>query len=194
MDSWAHFSYKILLYKVVYNEKQISSISQYVYWYSSSDEFKFLTIYRNDSLLIQNETLSHFTNMSTRSSRPEQFCKKAVPEKHLCQSLFLNKSQAEAYKFIKKETLTQVLSCEFWEMFKNTLLIEYLRATISHLLKMHGKYYWLQKIWHRLNYWRVWEFKELWCCNLKLQEAFSTFLKKTRLLRRLPNTAAAKKL
>ena len=33
--------------------------------------------------------------------------------KHLCQSLFFN-------NFIKKETLAQVLSCEFCEIFRNT--------------------------------------------------------------------------
>ena len=51
----------------------------------------------------------------SRSSRPEVFCKKGVlenftkfTEKHLCQSLFF-----------KKETLTQVFSCEFYEIFKN---------------------------------------------------------------------------
>ena len=102
MDSWVHFVYKMLLYKVVCNKKQISSISQYVYWYSNSDEFKFLTIYRNDRLLIHNETLPPFINMSSRSSHPEELCEKAVPEKHQCQILFLNKSQAETYKFIKK--------------------------------------------------------------------------------------------
>ena len=37
---------------------------------------------------------------------------------------FLVKLQAEdeAYNFIKKETLTQVFSCEFWEIFKNIIL------------------------------------------------------------------------
>ena len=35
---------------------------------------------------------------------------------------FFNK----AYNFIKKETLTQVLSYEFCEIFKNTFLIEHL--------------------------------------------------------------------
>ena len=33
--------------------------------------------------------------------------------KHLCQSLFFN-------NFIKKETLAQMFSCEFYEIFKNT--------------------------------------------------------------------------
>ena len=42
--------------------------------------------------------------------------------KHLYQSLFLTKSQAcEGCNFIKKETLAQVLSCEFCEMSTNTL-------------------------------------------------------------------------
>ena len=36
--------------------------------------------------------------------------------KHLCQSLFFNSN------FIKKETLTQVFSCESCNIFKNTFL------------------------------------------------------------------------
>ena len=39
-------------------------------------------------------------------------------EKHLRQSLFFNK--IEVYNFIKTETLAQVFSCEFSEIFKNT--------------------------------------------------------------------------
>ena len=35
--------------------------------------------------------------------------------------------QAEACKFTKKETPTQVLSCEFYEFFKNTFLKEHFR-------------------------------------------------------------------
>ena len=31
--------------------------------------------------------------------------------------------------FIKKETLAQVFSCEFFEISKNTFLIEHLRTT-----------------------------------------------------------------
>ena len=40
--------------------------------------------------------------------------------KHLCQSLILIKLQAEAYNFIKKETLAQLFPCEFCEIYKNT--------------------------------------------------------------------------
>ena len=45
--------------------------------------------------------------------------------KHLCQRL---KLQA---KDCKKETLVQVFSCEFWEIFKNTFFTEHLRKTAS---------------------------------------------------------------
>ena len=54
-------------------------------------------------------------NIIFKSSRPETFCKKDALKnlakftgKHLCQSLFL-----------KKETLVQLFSCEFCEIFKN---------------------------------------------------------------------------
>ena len=61
-----------------------------------------------------------------RSSRPEMFCKKAVLRnfakvtgKHLYQRLFLNKVVDLACNFIKKESLAQVFSSEFCEIFKN---------------------------------------------------------------------------
>ena len=41
------------------------------------------------------------------------------------------KLQAEAYNFIKKETLAQVFSCEFCEIFKNTFFTEHLQTTAS---------------------------------------------------------------
>ena len=62
-----------------------------------------------------------------RSSRPEVFCKKGVLKnfakftgKHLCQSSFFNKVAGLRRNFIKKETLAQVFSCEFCEIFRNT--------------------------------------------------------------------------
>ena len=55
------------------------------------------------------------------------FCRKGVLRnfvkftgKHLCQSLFFNKVAGEGCNFIKKETLAQVFSCEFYEISKNT--------------------------------------------------------------------------
>ena len=57
------------------------------------------------------------------------FCKIGVlenfakfTEKHLCQSSFYIKVAGDALNFIKKETVTQVLFCEFWGTFKNTFL------------------------------------------------------------------------
>ena len=43
--------------------------------------------------------------------------------KHLCQSLLFNKVadlRSEACNFIKKETVAQMFSCAFCEIFKNT--------------------------------------------------------------------------
>ena len=47
--------------------------------------------------------------------------------KHLFQSRFLIKLQAETCNFNKKETLAQSLSCEFWKIIKNSFFIEHLR-------------------------------------------------------------------
>ena len=40
--------------------------------------------------------------------------------KHLCQSLFFNNVTGQGLNFTKKETSTQVFSCEFGEISKNT--------------------------------------------------------------------------
>ena len=65
---------------------------------------------------------------SCRSTRPEVFCIKGALKnfakftgKHLCQSPLFNKvAGPQACNFTKKETLEQVFSCEFCEIFKNT--------------------------------------------------------------------------
>ena len=64
-----------------------------------------------------------FWSPNTRSSRPEVFCEKDVFKKfakftgkYLCQNLFFVTLQASV---LKKETLAQVFSCEFCEIFKN---------------------------------------------------------------------------
>ena len=44
---------------------------------------------------------------------------------------FLIKLLALGCNFIKKETLAQVFSCEFCEIFKNTFFIEHLRWLLS---------------------------------------------------------------
>ena len=41
--------------------------------------------------------------------------------------------------FLNKETLAQVFSCEFWEIFKNTLFTEHLWATASETFKSEKK-------------------------------------------------------
>ena len=64
------------------------------------------------------------TNVSAnfRSSRPEVFYRKGVLRPETCD-------------FIKKETLAQLLSCEFCEISKKTFFTEQLRTTVSEALK-----------------------------------------------------------
>ena len=54
--------------------------------------------------------------------------------KHLCQSLFFNEVaglRPQACKFIKNETLAQLFSCEFYEIFNNAFFTEHLWSTDS---------------------------------------------------------------
>ena len=65
-------------------------------------------------------------NLQSQNSRPEMFCKKGVLRnfknslESTCARVSISiKLQAWACKFIKKETLAQVFSCEFYEIVKN---------------------------------------------------------------------------
>ena len=76
----------------------------------------------------------------SRSSHPRYSIRKGVLKnfakltgKHLCQSLFFNK--------VKKETLSQVFSCEFCEISKNTFFTEHLWATASKATKQKSYYF-----------------------------------------------------
>ena len=61
-------------------------------------------------------------------------------EKQLCQSLFFNKLP-EASTFIKKETLAQVFSSEFCEIFKNTFFTEHCRTLQNFLRTLEERFY-----------------------------------------------------
>ena len=55
--------------------------------------------------------------------------------KHLCWSLFLNKVEGLRPATILKKTLTQVISCDYYEIFKNTYFKEHLRpAAFQYLI------------------------------------------------------------
>ena len=76
--------------------------------------------------------IAKWINLFQKQS-PDIFCKKGVLRnfakftgKHLYQSL-----QPKACNFIKKETLAQMFSCEFCEIFKNTFFAKYLRTSAS---------------------------------------------------------------
>ena len=90
--------------------------------------------------------LSILLKKLSRSSLPDVFCKKSVLRnfakftgKHLCQNLFFNevaclgvssimfsttllKRDSQACSFMKKETLAQMISCEFFEIFRTLFL------------------------------------------------------------------------
>ena len=67
-------------------------------------------------------------SLTARSSQPEVFCEKVVlknfakfTRKHECQSIFLIKARSRGLQLFKKETLAQMFSCKFCEIFKSTL-------------------------------------------------------------------------
>ena len=78
---------------------------------------------------------------------PEVFCKKRCSQKFLQDSQentcarvsFLIKLQALSCNFIKKETLAQVVACEFCKITKNTFFIEHLQATACAKMMKKGK-------------------------------------------------------
>ena len=45
--------------------------------------------------------------------------------------VFAKWNTASVCNFIKKETLSQVFSCEFWEIFKSAYFVEHLRMAAS---------------------------------------------------------------
>ena len=116
----------------------------FVLFNSSGSQIKTSNI---DSYLIS------WYGLPLRSTRPEVFCKESVLKnftkftgKHLCQILFFSKVQ-----LLKRETLAQVFSCEFCEIFKNTFFIEHLQwllltIQISITLKLHYNLHW--NVWN----------------------------------------------
>ena len=87
-----------------------------------------------------------------------------LTRKHLCQSLFFNKvaDLRPATLLKKKQTLTQVLSCEFCEISKNTFSAEHLRTTASVTWKW-------QVIYNLRKIYRTWQ-KILWNGNIYCHE------------------------
>ena len=98
--------------------------------------------------MIQKPCINLSQSVTHRGSHPDVLCKKGVLRifvkftgKNLRQSLFFNKVAGQkidsgaAYNFIKKETLAQVFSFEFYEISNNTFFIEHLRWLLLNLLR-----------------------------------------------------------
>ena len=60
--------------------------------------------------------------------------------KHLCQRSFFNKVAGLACNFIKKESLAQVLPCEFFEISKNTFFYRTPPVAVSKCLTSSAKF------------------------------------------------------
>ena len=83
--------------------------------------------YKIKSSRILTITLATLLNKLFRSSCPEVFSKRGVPEnfakfteKYLCQNLFLNKVAGSGMKLYLKKGLVLVCYYEFCKMFENT--------------------------------------------------------------------------
>ena len=90
------------------------------------------------------ETLSPFCLLLSRSSHRRCFVRRGVLRnfakftgKHLSESLFFNKVadlKPKACNFIEKETLAQVLSCEFCKISINSFFTEHVREETASIL------------------------------------------------------------
>ena len=92
---------------------------------ASGNSWDFLQCFSKTVKIPFNNEMYEILNLF-RNSRWEVFCKKGFPKifakftwKHLCQSL----------QFIKKETLAQVFSFEFWKIFQSTFF--YRRPSVA---------------------------------------------------------------
>ena len=81
-----------------------------------------------------------------RINHPEVFCQKMFlnisqnSQESTCFGVsFLIKLQALACNFIKKETLTPLVTCEFCEIFKNSFFLKDLWWLLLHLLQIGAK-------------------------------------------------------
>ena len=104
---------------------------------------------------------------NARNSRPEVFYKTVVltnftkfSGKHLCQSLFLNKVVPAT--LLKKETLAQVFSCEFCEIFKNTFFYRTPPVAASEMQK--------QRQWLATAVNDIWV---IWCNQIFIQDTIN---------------------
>ena len=115
-----------------------------------------------------------------RSSRAEVFYEKGVlrnfakfTRKKLpgARDSFLTKLQAEAGNFIKKETLVQVFSCEFFEISKNTFFHKkplVAASASTHISISHKKFLKLKCICMNINIQSSFYFCRLETCYWKL--------------------------
>ena len=103
-----------------------------VFYWKDKFELKLEDINLTTALITSEQNLKMW---KIQNSHTEVSCKKGVlksflkvTEKQLCQSLFFNKVAGfRPATLLKKETLAQVYSCEFWQIVKKTFFIKHLQ-------------------------------------------------------------------
>ena len=102
-------------------------------WSKSSRLLQCLAILVRFWLRKHNSALGAIALESYGSNRPEVFYQKGVLKNF---SKFTRKHQTQACNFIRKDTLKQVFSCEFYEIFRTPFYIqEYLQWLFLKLAK-----------------------------------------------------------
>ena len=94
---------------------------------------KFIDSTNSSKSLVWHMTIFYQTYCTRRNSHQRFSIKKGVPKnytkftsKHLCHCLFFNNAAVlRSATFWKKKTLTQVFSCEFCKILKNTFFTEH---------------------------------------------------------------------
>ena len=113
----------------------------------SSFLFHYLDMHHESIELLRTSKFLLFREAVTRKCSVKKvfFAISQNSQENTCARVFLIKLQAEAGNFVKKETLAQVFSSEFWEISKNTFSYRTPPVTASvfriikqKLLKLNG--------------------------------------------------------
>ena len=100
------------------------SKSQVVDWKELGVGILYKKSINHDLTSESNQRKVHFFYQIFRISRPQVFCKKGL-RRHFAKLTGKNLCLRPA-TLLKKETLAQVFSCEFCEIFKNTFITKHL--------------------------------------------------------------------
>ena len=122
--------------KVNKNERKsrtyLSNLQRIIYFNAKFFYFLFFS-FSNLMVLIYFGVFQHFVAGVLLPKRYSQRFRKVLKKMSVLESLFNQVVSLRACKFIKKESPAQVLSCEFYKIFKNVYFVEHLPTAASEL-------------------------------------------------------------